>query len=990
MSPDVKAVVLGAGRPLRGFLPAALKPISLRQRALDWQISSFQGCDGLNEIVFIGGYEFESVVRLYPQLRFIMAPDWREKGVIHTMFQAPKGAARTLFTYSDTVFSRKGISLLLAIDADAVFGYDSGWRERYAGRTKEDIVAAETIRVQTEYGVVDAEFTGLLVLGASALDRISYLGEAQAGASLPELITQLERTGLSVVGVDLCGQWAEFNAPSDIARFILGSKADTLARLASQVTQSRIGEQVSFTIAEWQTRREEVIGHVREVFGTKTIIVRSSSASEDGWSTSSAGRFESVACVHADDPIQVVEAVERVAASFAAVSSPDDQVLVQEQLLDVRMAGVALTCGLDTGAPYYCLNVDQESGSTNVVTAGGASPTRTLIISRSEPGRLAEIDPALMPVLDAVREMETILAYERLDIEFAVDAEGMVHIFQVRPITVDHSEFELDPDFHRIRRKADADRFRSAQARSPWIVGRRTIFGDMPDWNPAEILGARPRPLALSLYQHIITDDIWASQRAGFGYRDVRPHPLLTVFSGRPFVDVRASLNSFVPACLDEALAERLVEAGIERLASRPQLHDKIEFDVIFTIWDPSFRKKAEDRFTDTPVTASDVDMLEEALKAVTRRALLRLDDDIAPLQALMPRRQAILTSDLSPLNQVHALIEDCKQFGAPVFAHAARAGFVAVSLLDGLTATGGLLPERRQAFLRSLDTVARKLRSDRAKGMPLEQLVAKYGHLRPGTYDMTAEAYHEDPAFYLCGPVADDPAEPFVATPAERRAIEAMLAALGSDVSIDGLLAYLKGACEAREATKFEFTRNVSLALDRIAEAVAAVGIDRDAASYLRYADVMALRSGVIGVQSLENTIRMGRAEHRHALVAELPSLIVDEADFTGFERRRTSPNFITLDRVHGIVHPVHRGTPPPNTIILTPQADPGYDWLFDYRIAGLVTRYGGANSHMAIRAAELGLPAAIGVGEAAYERIAAMRAIELDCANRTIRELP
>ena len=44
---------------------------------------------------------------------------------------------------------------------------------------------------------------------------------------------------------------------------------------------------------------------------------------------------------------------------------------------------------------------------------------------------------------------------------------------------------------------------------------------------------------------------------------------------------------------------------------------------------------------------------------------------------------------------------------------------------------------------------------------------------------------------------------------------------------------------------------------------------------------------------------------------------------------------------------------------IIMIPQADPGYDWLFGHEIAGLITMFGGANSHMAIRAAEFGLPA-------------------------------
>ena len=49
---------------------------------------------------------------------------------------------------------------------------------------------------------------------------------------------------------------------------------------------------------------------------------------------------------------------------------------------------------------------------------------------------------------------------------------------------------------------------------------------------------------------------------------------------------------------------------------------------------------------------------------------------------------------------------------------------------------------------------------------------------------------------------------------------------------------------------------------------------------------------------------------------------------------------------------------------------ADPGYDWIFSRNVAGLVTMFGGANSHMAIRCAELNIPAVIGCGEQNFNR--------------------
>lgn len=73
---------------------------------------------------------------------------------------------------------------------------------------------------------------------------------------------------------------------------------------------------------------------------------------------------------------------------------------------------------------------------------------------------------------------------------------------------------------------------------------------------------------------------------------------------------------------------------------------------------------------------------------------------------------------------------------------------------------------------------------------------------------------------------------------------------------------------------------------------------------------------------------------------------------------------------------------------LVLIPQADPGYDWLFGHDIAH-ITKYGGSNSHMAVRAAEFSLPAAIGVGENRYEQLRRADVIELNCDGRYLEVL-
>jgi phosphoenolpyruvate-protein kinase (PTS system EI component) len=76
-------------------------------------------------------------------------------------------------------------------------------------------------------------------------------------------------------------------------------------------------------------------------------------------------------------------------------------------------------------------------------------------------------------------------------------------------------------------------------------------------------------------------------------------------------------------------------------------------------------------------------------------------------------------------------------------------------------------------------------------------------------------------------------------------------------------------------------------------------------------------------------------------------------------------------------------------NKIVCIKSADPGYDYLFSKSIGGLITCYGGANSHMAIRCAEMGIPAIIGCGESSFHKYHNAQIIEIDALNRQVKIL-
>ena len=273
-----------------------------------------------------------------------------------------------------------------------------------------------------------------------------------------------------------------------------------------------------------------------------------------------------------------------------------DQVLVMPMLKEVTLSGVIMTHELDTGAPYYILNYDDESGKTDTIT-GGTGVNKTVMVHRDfasghvESLRVAEL-------LNLARELEGLCDRGTpLDIEFAKSNDGRLHLLQVRRITV-NDNWNRRNARHVGEALYQAEQFfaRNNQTK-PHVAGNHTILGQMPDWNPAEIIGTHPKPLAVSLYRYLITDSVWQEARETMGYQPVPHTPLMITLGGQPYVDVRASFNSFLPANLSVIIRTKLVNAWLNRLEAHPEFHDKVEFDVAQTVVDFNFAKDFASRY---------------------------------------------------------------------------------------------------------------------------------------------------------------------------------------------------------------------------------------------------------------------------------------------------------------------------------------------------------------------------------------------------------
>lgn len=769
------------------------------------------------------------------------------------------------------------------------------------------------------------------------------------------------------------------------ANLKFGTKAATLEALAPVVRSARVLPLVRFPVTRWRAEPEAVCDEALARLGRDaTLIVRSSCQAEDAREASCAGQFASVDKVSGRGALR--RAVDTVVASYGERSAPGDEVLVQPSLSGVVRAGVFFTRDPASGAPYALVQWT-EGRDTAAVTAGQAGSTWCRH-SRSE----VAAPPQLAGVAALIDELEGLFPDVPLDVEFAQDEQGVV-LLQARPLVMRASP--RDPARHAALVRAVAAKAAEGFAPHPFLHGRRTIYGVMPDWNPAEIIGVRPRPLAFSLYRELITNSTWAYQRDKYGYKNVRSHPLLRDFGGQPYVDVRVSFNSFIPADIEDSLADRLADYYLERLLANPHLHDKVEFEIVFTCY--SFDLEAKlDALRQAGFSEADRTTLTESLRRLTNRIINAKSglwlDDAERIERLGQRRARLYQGATDPVTRIYWLLEDCKRHGTLPFAGLARAGFIAVILLRSLVAEGVVSPQERDRFLNNLDTVSSQLPRDFAS-LERSVFLAKYGHLRPGTYDILSQRYDEAPDRYFDWNARfprNHKREPFTLSLPQMREIAKLLRHHGLDHDVIGFFDFLQAGIELRESAKFKFTRNVSDALAFLGDLGERHGFSRDDLSYLTVDTIYELHRSSADIRDVfRRSIAEGREGHERCLSLLLPPLITSERDVWSFCPPPTQPNFVTLGRVRAEVGSLDDPAGLAGRIACVSSADPGFDWIFSRGVAGLVTAYGGANSHMAIRANELGVPAVVGAGEGLYQVWSSAAVLDVDCANRKVEVL-
>lgn len=922
--------------------------------------------------------------------------DMLHYGHINAMLQAKQGADRHIFGLVSDEASLEWTGALVS-------SYDERKRVLECVRCIDEIIFQKTLDPLDNIKAVHEQFPGAVITlfhgdNWKVLPSEKYLKSIGGSVVFTQYYEKLKPENI----------FNKLNQPRTLGKRIenlLSTKANTLIALKQRLLLSRIEDILILTAEEYERDPASACGRIYDFFRGKTIVVRSSSSNEDTFNCSNAGHYDSVLNVDSSSLESISEAVRSVLASYSRDGDEcpgDEQILIQSQTTDVNISGVVFTRDIQRNRPYYLVNYD-DNGSTDSVTSGKGG--KSLWLSR-DAALEATTGTPWHALIESVQEIESIFDQMILDIEFAINRSGDVVIFQVRPLAANYKYLQAkgsDDTFHKLRNSAKA-RYKSL---SNGIDCNGMLLSDMAFWNPSEIIGSNPPSLDYSLYREIITKRAWNEGLVPMGYKEVCKD-LMYKIGNKPYISLDYSFYSLIPAALDDALACKLMQHYRKKLCADLTAHDKIEFEIVLSCFDFDTDKKLEE-LRACGFTEDEVSALRSALFNLTHTALASyftvLERDASDIAAMNKSREALeenlpfLENDIPAMLHIfRILIADIKKHGTPQFARQARYAFIARAICRSMVSANYFSEEDMDAFMLSIRTVASEFEEDFADylagAMPMEEFNQKYGHLRSGTYDIQTRRYDEIHFRGHPGGTASPRAPRPTHSPLDPARLKEAIDDAGFHLTPEYFLSVLKSSFEQREFFKFEFTKSLSLAIEILVTIGRKLDIDRGLLSYLEMPDLLAAEY-YVGENALKDFFisiaTQRKMQHTEYSGLVLPDVLTDETDidFIRIDERR--PNFITKKRTEGELVLLEDGqdTELVDKIVLIPRADPGFDWIFTKGIKGLITKYGGVASHMAIRCAEFGVPAAIGCGEKIYNTLREFPSVVLDCRKGRITRI-
>ena len=711
------------------------------------------------------------------------------------------------------------------------------------------------------------------------------------------------------------------------------------------------------------------------------VAIRSTYKNEDSKKYSNAGKYSSSLNIEVKKKELLINKINKTIISYE--KKKKSKFFIQKMVENVSLSGVCLTKSINSSIPSFEINFS-KSNKTDIVTSGKSNIQNLIYL----PNKKYQIrQKKFFKLIHIVHKLIKLFKSDLLDIEFAITKNNKVYILQVRPLVI--KKKYLEKESAKVIYENISKKIFKLQKKHHSLLGKTTYFSVMPDWNPAEIIGVKPSPLALSLYQELITNNVWSKNRFKFGFQNVETSHLMTTIYGTPFVDVRVDFNSWIPDNLNYKTKEKLVNFYLDEFKNDKNSHDKVEFDILFTCYTPEIEKKLKKKLK-KKFSIIEIKKIIYELKKITNNLIKNYNKEISLIKELEAKQKLLKNKKIYSIDKIYWLVEDCKKYGTNPFASLARCAFISIEFLNSFLEQKILTIEEKYDFLNSIRSVTSNIIKD-FSNLNKKKFLKIYGHLRPNTYDINMPNYKDGYYKYFSTKVNNKIEEKkFFFNKAQKEKINLFLKKTQINLDYRSFIVFLRKSIEQREYAKFIFTKSIDIIFENIKILSKRLNIDKRDLSYLKINKILEFHYNLDNSnlkKVLEHDIKLNKKEFNFNKFIKLPEIITSPRDLYVNYEKENKTNFVTTKTVSSnLVFLNNLDKDIQGKIVVLENADPGYDFIFNKKIKGLITKFGGVNSHMAIRCAELSLPAAIGVGEIIYKTIQKKKYITLDCGSQKI----
>lgn len=765
------------------------------------------------------------------------------------------------------------------------------------------------------------------------------------------------------------------------------NKSEILASLTEQELDDDnriiLEDIVVITASEFELYREAVWGNIKRTFGNESLIVRKNYSSRQDVVSAGTGAFYGAKCVNSDSKEEVFDAIRKVIAGCS--EDEDDEVVLHRQYDDLSMCGVCYTRDIYYGRPYYMVVYNYIDEMEN---PGKRAKSRTKWIANNVSREF--LDDDFMNLIIAARDLEKAIGIQEFSIEFGVNSDNKILVYQVKPMDRLIGSHILMTD----REFSDTKAFAKCN-----YLDTHHIMSHYAYWNPSKMIGSEPRPLDYSLFKGILTSGIWGETIKQLGYEDAEGS-LMHRVGNKPYVSIDCLFNALIPAGMDRILRDKIVNYYECMLTDNRRRHRKVDSRIVFGSYNFStarrLKKLANYNFSEDEI-ATFGNSLKELTETIINNYEEVHDQDIEAITKLMITRRRVRelrpqeeTNSMKLYSYISELIESMRNYCSPGYTRQERCEFIAKGFCNSLVKEGYLKREDIDAFRRSLDTVSACFKKDfedyTSDRLSWEDFDEKYGHLRISICDIRAHSYRKLYSDLETVRQYDLTKGDKVAKALDRDVIAKALDESELDVDVDKLINFINSASELADSYRFEYAKSIGLVLDIIARLGELIGIDTEDMSYLEIQDLNSYHSRDSYVQIIEARRNM---YHAYSYLV-LPDVIINVGDLDVIDIDEEIPDYITDQCVSGEIayYDEDHNVDITGKIVLLSKVTLAYDWIFTKNIKGIITKKDTKDSRIAKRCMELNIPAALGCGEKLFNTVIMMNRVSLDCKNCRITE--